>query len=106
MAHELRALVGPGVQIIETGEAVARQTRRLLETAGLLCEGAALASAGCGADGDDGHDSDSGRGEAPNPPGTDARLRLLTTGPVDMLQAAAQRWLQVPAHCCAAVSVP
>ncbi len=37
--QQLRALLGPGVQIIETGEAVARQTRRQL--AGKLQAGAA-----------------------------------------------------------------
>ena len=66
VAHELRALVGPGVQFIETGEPVARQTRRLLETAGLQAapDGAVV---------------------------TDApRTRLLSTGPVAMLQAAAE----------------
>ena len=82
VAHELRALVGPGVQFIETGEPVARQTRRLLETAGLQAapDGAVV---------------------------TDApRTRLLTTGPVAMLQAAAERWLGLPADCCETVSVP
>ena len=82
VAHELRALVGPGVQFIETGEPVARQTRRLLETAGLKAapDGAVA---------------------------TDApRTRLLTTGPVAMLQAAAERWLGLPADCCETVSVP
>ncbi|KRD15149.1 glutamate racemase [Acidovorax sp. Root267] len=82
VAHELRALVGPHVQFIETGEPVARQTRRLLETAGLLAtpDGA---------------------------PATDvSRTRLLTTGPVAMLQAAAERWLGLPADCCETVSVP
>ena len=79
VAPELRALVGPDVRFIETGEPVARQTRRLLDTAGLLCMSA--------------------------PPEAD-RIRLLTTGPVAMLQAAAQRWLGLPAGCCASVSVP
>jgi len=77
-ADELRALVGPGVQFIETGEPVARQTRRLLDNAGLLSaerDGA-------------------------------AQVHLLTTGPVPMLQAAAQRWLGLPADCCASVTVP
>ena len=82
VAHELRALVGPGVQFIETGEPVARQTRRLLETAGLQAapDGAVA---------------------------TDApRIRLLTSGPLAMLQAAAERWLGLPADCCETVSVP
>lgn len=78
VADELRALVGPEVRFIETGEPVARQTRRLLETAGLL-------------------------GGPDSVPGS---IRLLTTGPVAMLQAAAQRWLDLPADCCAGVGVP
>lgn len=82
VAHELRALVGPQVQFIETGEPVARQTRRLLETAGLQAtpDGAVAT-------------------DAPRP-------HLLTTGPVAMLQAAAERWLGLPADCCETVSVP
>jgi len=78
VADELRALVGPDVRFIETGEPVARQTRRLLETAGLLGK----------------------------PEGAASDIRLLTTGPVDMLQAAAQRWLGLPADCCASVAAP
>jgi glutamate racemase len=35
-AHEFRQLAGPEVHLVETGEPVARQTRRLLEAAGLL----------------------------------------------------------------------
>ena len=85
VAHELRALVGPEVQFIETGEPVARQTRRLLEAAGLL----ALPPSGQ-------HTSP----EGPEP------VQLLTTGPVAMMQAAAQRWLNLPARLCQSVSVP
>ena len=59
----LRGLVGPEVQLVETGEPVARQTQRLLSNAGLLC----------------------GR-----PRG---RHSLLATGPSEGLQAAAARWL-------------
>lgn len=95
VAHELRALVGPEVQIIETGEPVARQTRRVLETAGLL---RARADALVDADGSETGDAESGV--------TAPRIRLLTTGPVDMLQAAAERWLGLPADCCATVAVP
>ena len=36
VAHELRTLVGPDVQFIETGEPVARQTKRLLDAAGFV----------------------------------------------------------------------
>lgn len=85
VAHELRALVGPDVQFIETGEPVARQTRRLLEAAGLL----ALP-----------------RSEQPRSPEGPEPVQLLTTGPVAMMQAAAQRWLNLPARLCQSVSVP
>ena len=72
---ELQALVGPQVQLVSTGEAVARQTRRLLEAQGLLHAG-------------------------PAPLTPSARLHLLTTGDLAGLQAAAQRWLHLPAHSC------
>ena len=85
VAHELRALVGPEVQFIETGEPVARQTRRLLEAAGLL----ALPPS-----------EQSTSPEGPEP------VQLLTTGPVAMMQAAAQLWLNLPARLCQSVSVP
>lgn len=97
VAHELRALVGADVQFIETGEPVARQTRRLLEAAGLLQARAGTAAGTCvGADDACADDVASAAPET----------LLLTTGPVDMLQAAAQRWLGLPAHCCATVAVP
>ena len=85
VAHELRALVGPEVQFIETGEPVARQTRRLLEAAGLL----ALPPS-----------------EQPTSPEGPEPVQLLTTGPVAMMQAAAQRWLNLPTRLCQNVSVP
>ena len=85
VARELRALVGPEVQFIETGEPVARQTRRLLEAAGLL----ALPPS-----------------EQPTSPEGPEPVQLLTTGPVAMMQAAAQRWLNLPARLCQSVSVP
>lgn len=90
VAHELRALVGPDVQFIETGEPVARQTRRLLEAAGLLHVPAAT------------------RPGQPPVPQSEATppVQLLTTGPVAMLEAAAQRWLDLPASCCQSVQVP
>ena len=71
----LQALVGPGVQLVSTGEPVARQTRRLLEAEGLLHAG-------------------------PAPLTTAARVRLFTTGDLAGLHAAAQRWLQLPAQTC------
>ncbi len=61
---ELLALVGPGVRLIETGVPVARQTRRLLETAGDL-----------------------------RVDGKGGRLTLLTTGDEAALEAAARRWI-------------
>ena len=68
----LREVLGAGVQLIATGEPVARQTRRLLQAAG------ALAAAN----------------DAPPAP------LLLTTGPLAQLQTAAARWLQLPEECC------
>ncbi len=78
-ADDLRQILGPDVTLLSTGEPVARQTRRLLEAADLLAEGS-LGSASAG---------------------DHERLRLLTSGPLDALQAAAQRWLQLPAQVCA-----
>ncbi len=63
----LRELVGPDVRLVETGEPVARQTQRLLASAGLLC----------------------GRSHG--------SLSLLATGPSDSLHAAAARWLPAQA---------
>ena len=89
VAHELRALVGPDVQFIETGEPVARQTRRLLETAGLLAV-----------------PEPPNPGTQPPPLQSNPSVQLLTTGPVSMLEAAAQRWLDLPPSQCRSVSVP
>lgn len=102
--YALRALVGPHVKFIETGKPVARQTRRLLESAHLL-------KPDVSAD----HDQNSKAAPdtvvalsahacacvQPHP-----TIRLLTTGPVELLQAAAHRWLDLPAHCCETVAVP
>lgn len=76
--HELRALLGPQVQMISTGEPVARQTRRLLQAAGALAPESAVAAAPL----------------------------LMTTGPLAQLQTAAARWLQLPAACCHSIAVP
>ncbi|HNZ90407.1 MAG TPA: glutamate racemase [Acidovorax sp.] len=81
VADELRALVGPQVHLIETGEPVARQTRRLLHKDALLAP-------------------EEGAAKAP------ASIRLLTTGALAPLQAAAQRWLQLPPDCCGTVTIP
>ena len=88
VAHELRTLVGPDVQFIETGEPVARQTKRLLDAAGLL---QTAGSAG-------GNLSEAGTDATPS-------VLLLTTGPVAMMEAAAKRWLNLPAEHCRSVSV-
>ena len=69
----LQALVGSEVQLVSTGEPVARHTRRLLEGAGLLHPG-------------------------PAPLTLSARMQLFTTGDLAGLQAAGQRWVQLPAH--------
>ena len=58
-------LLGPDIQLVETGEPVARRTRRLLEEQQLL-----------------------------NPAGSGA-VRFQTTGDPGALQAAASRWLQL-----------
>jgi glutamate racemase len=60
-----RELLGPGIRLVETGEPVARQTRRLLEAQGLLSP------------------LDSGR------------VEWQTTGSPDALKQAAARWLSL-----------
>ena len=77
----LRDLVGPDVQILDTGAAVARQTRRILTQAAALAPEQAA----------------DGMAAAPG------RMQLYTTGQLGALQAAAERWLDLPAHCCAAL---
>jgi glutamate racemase len=64
-SSHFRELLGPEIQLVETGEPVARQTRRLLTSEGLL-----------------------------NPNGS-ARVQWLTTGSPDALHAAAKRWLDL-----------
>lgn len=78
---ELRALLGPDVQLIDTGVPVAQQTRRLLAKAGMLAPEVA--------------------------PGTEAatQIQLFTTGGLGSLQAAAQRWLDLPAAQCARIEI-
>jgi glutamate racemase len=75
--NDLRALLGPDVQLVSTGEPVARQTHRLLASAGLL--------------------------NTAKPDGAAPTVRLLTTGDLKGLQAAAQRWLGLPEEACEAV---
>ena len=62
-AARFRGLVGPSVRLVETGGPVARQTRRLLEAAGLL-------------------EQEAGGG----------RIELLATGSLEALAGAARRW--------------
>jgi len=62
-ADIFRELLGPGIQLVETGEPVARQTRRLLEAQGLL--------------------NAHGNG----------RVEWRTTGSSEALRSAASRWL-------------
>jgi glutamate racemase len=73
---DLRQLLGPGVQLLSTGEAVARQTQRLLAAAGLL-------------------NTQDANGSAQS-------MRLMTTGDLQGLQAAAMRWLGLPPELCEA----
>jgi glutamate racemase len=74
---DLRQLLGPDVQLVSTGEPVARQTQRLL-TAGQLLNNEKT-------------------------DGTEQPVRLMTTGDLQGLQAAAQRWLGLPPEVCVAV---
>ena len=73
----LRQLLGPHVQLVSTGRPVARQTHRLLAAAQLLNTQVRLGAA--------------------------QPMRLLTTGDLQGLQAAAQRWLGLPPEVCEAV---
>ena len=66
-SDHLRALLGPSVQLIDNGEAVARQTRRVLQAS---------------------------NPETDQPPG---QVSLYTTGQPQTLQAAAKRWLGLSA---------
>lgn len=75
---DLRQLLGPRVQLVSTGEAVARQTHRLLEAAEIL--------------------------NKEKPDGAVHPLRLFTTGDLQGLQAAALRWLGLPPEVCQAVT--
>ena len=68
-AAHLRTLVGPDVQIVDNGEAVARQTRRQLEKTGVLLASPGLAVMG--------------------------NIGLFSTGQTQPLQAAARHWLEL-----------
>jgi glutamate racemase len=75
--NDLRRMLGPDVQLVSTGEPVARQTQRLLAAAEMLNPGKANRSA--------------------------QPIRLLTTGDLQGLQAAAQRWLGLSPEVCETV---
>jgi glutamate racemase len=75
--NDLRTLLGPDVQLVSTGGPVARQTHRLLAAADLL--------------------------NTLNSQGLAPVMHLLTTGDWKGLQAAADRWLGLPAEVCKAV---
>ena len=75
-AHQaLQSLLGNDIQLVSTGEPVARQTRRLLDAAGQLRAG-------------------------PAPLAAAARMQLMTNGELSSLQAAAERWLHLPHSAC------
>jgi glutamate racemase len=73
--HILQSLVGPDVQLISTGEAVAKQTKRLITPAAGVPFVSSLSS-----------ESD--------------KIELWTTGALSSLQAAALRWLDLPPRYC------
>lgn len=70
ISEQLRELTGSSVHFIDTGEPVARQTRRLLEAAGTLNSPAAAVGLG--------------------------GLQLFTTGDLDSFSLLAQHWLKLP----------
>ena len=72
----LRDLLGPQVHLVSTGQAVARQTQRLLQAKALLHNGSAPLDVSAGS------------------------VKLLTNGDLSSLQAAARRWLGLPANAC------
>ena len=78
--EELQRLVGEQVQLVSTGEPVARQTLRLLESAHLLR-----------------HD--------PAPRAIGARVQLFTTGQLAGLRSAASRWLELTSQHCHQASI-
>lgn len=93
VADELRTLVGPDVEFIETGEPVARQAQRLLRSANLLNLNTS-------------HQGIHTRDRIKTSQMSEHfRVRLLATGTVAMLQAAAHRWLWLPTNRCVAVNI-
>lgn len=88
----LRALLGPEVQLIDTGAPVARQTRRILAQAGHLVPEADASTASAG--------------NMVHAVAGPAQIQLMTTGSLEALESAAQRWLDLPASCCTSVALP
>jgi glutamate racemase len=74
----LRKLVGPDVNIISTGEAVAKQTKRLTAPTSSHTETTKVSN----------------------------QIQLWTTGSLEALQLAASRWLDLPAHHCQLFQTP
>ena len=74
----LRKLVGPDVNIISTGEAVAKQTKRLIVPSTRHTETTEVSN----------------------------QIQLWTTGSLEALQSAASRWLDLPAHHCHLFQTP
>src|SRR5260370_8190 len=79
--EQLRTLLGPDIQFIDTGAPVARQTRRVLDRLGTLTS------------------------ESGPLPAAEGQVQLMTTGSLQALQSAASRWLELPAQCCSSVQV-
>ena len=71
----LQKLVGPDVQLISTGEAVAKQTKRLITPANEVPS-------------------------VPSPSKQSKKIELWTTGALSSLQSAALRWLDLPPDYC------
>lgn len=85
--HILQTLTGPAVTLMDTGYPVAMHTRRLLSAQ------ACLRNPGDSAD-------------HPFQPAHRGAVQLRTTGALGPLQAAADRWLQLPADCCDVAWIP
>lgn len=79
----LRALIGKEVTILETGLPVAKQTKRLLETAQLQAQENSWPSTS-----------------------TEVQIQLYTTGELEMLEGAVKRWLHLPERQCSSVQIP
>ena len=86
LVRQLNSLLGPDIQLIDTGAAVARQTRRVLQAQGMLATEPAASGP-----------------ELELAPS--AQVRLATTGSLYALQAAAERWLAIGSAQCRATQV-